>query len=83
MNKGLEYSFKKYNHYIEIKEAKTFYKLQSIYDEATEDPGFKNLIILLDNFHFTFLHFKLVVKCILGVIGIKSRMKKEKKIIRK
>ncbi len=76
MNKGLEYSFKKYSHYQEIKEAKTYYKLLNLYDAAAVNPDFKNLGQLFNNYQFTFLHFKQVVKCIFGMIGFKIEVQK-------
>lgn len=73
MNKGLDYSFKKYSHYQEIKEAESYYKLLNLYDAATDNPSLKNLMQLFRNYQFTFLHFKQIVKCISGIIGFKIK----------
>lgn len=71
MNQGYEYIFKKYGHYKEIEAAKKFYQLMGLYDDANEKPGLKNLSRLLANYQFTLLHFRQVIKCMLGIGGIK------------
>lgn len=71
MNEGYEYIFKKYSHYKEIESAKKFYQLMDLYDNANEEPRLKNLSRLLTNYQFTPLHFRQVIKCVLGIAGIK------------
>lgn len=73
MKEGYEYIFKKYGHYKEITDAKFFFKLHDIYHVASDSPTFKNLFLLLKYYQFTFLHFKQVVKCFFGILGLKIR----------
>jgi glycosyltransferase involved in cell wall biosynthesis len=69
MNRGYEYIFAKYKKYGEINDARKFYKMTDIYDEARYHPSFVNLINLIKNFQFTVLHLRQLGRCAFAMMG--------------
>lgn len=73
MDKGWEYILNKYSGYKEIKAAKKNLKLYRISEYATTRPSLKTLSFILKNFQFNFVYFKQLIKCIIGIMGYKSK----------
>jgi glycosyltransferase involved in cell wall biosynthesis len=70
MKKGYQYIFHKYAHRPEIAEARRFYALMDVYEQARLHPNMGSFRLLLRNFQFTFLHLRQMARCGLGIMGV-------------
>lgn len=77
MKKGYQYIFDKYAHRPEIAEARYFYLLSEVYENARLHPNFKNFRELIKHFQFSFLHVTQMARCCFGIIGL---LKKDHKL---
>lgn len=69
MDAGYQYIFSKYRHLPEIKAARDYYEMVEIYRLAATKSPLKAVYLLLTKFRFSTVHFKQLIK---GMLGIKA-----------